>query len=207
MGSEADIQMEFWTTEEYLKFSEEMMDAPIAYYAFQVLYWAGIREGEMLALTKSDFDFDKKTLTISKNYQVVNGKHIITSPKTKKSNRVITIPDFLCEEMREYFEKQTYVDDDERIFSSLSKSILYRYIKSGSKKAGVKKIRVHDLRHSHVSLLINMGYSPVAIAQRMGHESVHITLRYAHMFPTVQEDMASDLDRLMEDKNNVRKKP
>ena len=64
----------------------------------------------------------------------------------------------------------------------------------GCKKSGVKKIRVHDLRHSHVSLLIDMGYSAVAIGNRVGHESVDITFRYAHMFPTVQKEMANKLD-------------
>ena len=64
----------------------------------------------------------------------------------------------------------------------------------GCKQSGVKKIRIHDLRHSHVSLLINMGYSAVAIGDRVGHESVDITFRYAHMFPTVQKEMATKLN-------------
>ena len=64
----------------------------------------------------------------------------------------------------------------------------------GCKQSGVKKIRIHDLRHSHVSLLINMGYSAVAIGDRVGHESVDITFRYAHMFPTVQKEMANKLN-------------
>lgn len=200
MGNENDIEMLFWTLDEYRRFSNEMMSEPIAYYAFQILYWLGIREGEMLALTKSDFNFDKKTLSISKTYQIVKGKEMITSPKTVKSNRTIIIPDFLCEEIKEYFEMIPYVNDDERIFSTLSKSYLYRHIKNGAKKAGIKPIRVHDLRHSHVSLLINMGYSAVAIASRMGHESIHITYRYAHLFPSVQKDMANELNNLMEDK-------
>ena len=68
--------------------------------------------------------------------------------------------------------------------------------KSGEivKKSGVKKIRVHDLRHSHVSLLIDKGFTALAIAERMGHEATDITFRYAHLFPTVQEDMANALD-------------
>ena len=200
MGNESDIEMLFWTLEEYRKFADEMMDEPIPYYAFQLLYWLGIREGEMLALTKSDFDFKKKTLSISKTFQIVKGKELITSPKTVKSNRTIVIPDFLCEEMKEYFEMIPHLGENERIFSTLSKSYLYRHLKSGAKRAGVKPIRVHDLRHSHVSLLINMGYSAVAIANRMGHESIHITYRYAHLFPSVQKDMANELNSLMEDK-------
>ena len=61
MGSEERKEMLFWTNEEYQKFSEVMMDKPISYYAFQMLYWTGIREGELLALTPADFDFEKGT--------------------------------------------------------------------------------------------------------------------------------------------------
>ena len=64
------------------------------------------------------------------------------------------------------------------------------------KAAGVKRIRIHDLRHSHISLLIDMGFSAVAIADRVGHESIEITFRYAHLFPSKQKEMASRLDEL-----------
>ena len=73
------------------------------------------------------------------------------------------------------------------------------------KASGVKRIRVHDLRHSHVSLLIDMGYSALAISQRMGHEAIDITLRYAHLFPTVQLEMAEQLNKEKEMMLNVRK--
>ena len=64
----------------------------------------------------------------------------------------------------------------------------------GAQAAGVKRIRIHDLRHSHVSLLISMGFTPVDIANRMGHESIDITLHYAHMFPSRQFEMADRLN-------------
>ena len=64
----------------------------------------------------------------------------------------------------------------------------------GCKASGVKKIRIHDLRHSHVSLLINMGFSALAIGKRVGHETEKITYRYAHLFPTVQNEMAEKLE-------------
>ena len=60
MGSEEHKEMLFWTKEEYKKFSFEMMDKPVSFYAFEMLYWCGIREGELLALTAADFDFEKK---------------------------------------------------------------------------------------------------------------------------------------------------
>ena len=68
MGAEKHKEMLFWTKEEYLKFAEVMMDKPQSYYAFEVLYWCGIREGELLALTPADFDLDKGLLSITKSY-------------------------------------------------------------------------------------------------------------------------------------------
>ena len=197
MGSEKGIEMKCWTREEYLKFSEYMMDDPVGYYYFQMLYWCGLREGEALALTIDDFDFAKKTVSITKTFQHLKGKDVITEPKTPKSNRIVEMPAFLVEEIQYYIEKLYDKKPDDRLFP-LSKSYLYRKMEQGSKEMGLQRIRVHDLRHSHVSLLIHMGYSAVAIAERMGHESIDITYRYAHLFPTVQRQMATDLNALQE---------
>lgn len=117
MGSEERKEMLFWTKEEYQKFSEVMMDKPISYYAFQMLYWTGIREGELLALTPADFDFEKGTVKISKTYQRIKGEDMITSPKTKKSNRTVQMPDFLCTEMQEFFNMQYGLKRKDRIFN------------------------------------------------------------------------------------------
>ena len=197
MGSEKGIEMKCWTREEYLKFSEYMMDDPVGYYYFQMLYWCGLREGEALALTINDFDFAKRTVSITKTFQHLKGKDVITEPKTPKSNRIVEMPAFLVEEIQYYIEKLYDKKPDDRLFP-LSKSYLYRKMEQGSKEMGIQRIRVHDLRHSHVSLLIHMGYSAVAIAERMGHESIDITYRYAHLFPTVQRQMATDLNALQE---------
>lgn len=197
MGSEKEIQMKFWTLEEYKKFSEVMMDKPVAYYAFQVLYWCGLRLGEMMALTPDDIDFEKKTISVNKTYWRRNGIDYITSPKTPKSVRSITMPDSLCEDLKEYLDTCYDIGPEDRIFP-VTKNFLEREMDRGCVVAKLDKIRIHDLRHSHVSLLINMGYSAVAIADRMGHESIDITYRYAHLFPSVQADMADKLNGLME---------
>ena len=193
MGSEQPKEMLFWTKEEYQKFSEVMMDKPLSYYAFQMLYWTGIREGELLALTPADFDFEKGTVKISKTYQRLKGQDVITSPKTKKSNRTVQMPDFLCTEMQEFFSMQYGLKKKDRVFT-VTKSYLHHEMDRGAKEAGVKRIRIHDLRHSHISLLIDMGFSAVAIADRVGHESIEITYRYAHLFPSKQKEMAVKLD-------------
>ena len=194
MGKAKAREMLFWTQEEYKKFSEEMMDKPVSFYAFEMLYWCGIREGELLALTPADFDARRSTLSISKSYQRIKGRDVVTCPKTPKSNRVITIFPFLMEEVQEYV-KVKHVPKGERIFR-LSKSFLYHEMRRGCALAGTKVIRIHDLRHSHVSLLIELGYSVPAIAERMGHEGVDITLHYAHLFPNKQAEMAADMERL-----------
>ena len=193
MGVEERREMLFWTKEEYLKFADAMMDKPLSYYAFEMLYWCGIREGELLALTPTDFDFEAGTVSISKSYQRLKGKDVITTPKTKKSNRVIKMPKFLCGEMEDYLKMFYSTGANERIFS-VSKHYLHHEMDRGAKAAGVKRIRIHDLRHSHISLLIDMGFTALAIADRVGHESIDITYRYAHLFPTRQTEMADKLD-------------
>ena len=193
MGSEKHKEMLFWTKEEYLKFAEVMMDKPQSYYAFEVLYWCGIREGELLALTPADFDLDKGLRSITKSYQRLKGRDVITDPKTPKSVRVIQMPQFLTDEIRDYLKSLYKVQPDQRIFE-VTKSYLHHEMDRGAKEAGVKRIRIHDLRHSHVSLLIEMGFSALAIADRVGHESVDITYKYAHLFPSKQQEMAQKLD-------------
>ena len=185
--------MLFWTKAEYQRFAEAMMDKPLSYYAFEMPYWCGIREGELLALTPADFDFEAGTVKISKSYQRLHGEDVITTPKTKKSNRTIKMPNFLCDEMRDYLGMLYGVKKKDRIFT-VTKSYLHHEMDRGAKEAGVKRIRIHDLRHSHISLLIDMGFSAVAIADRVGHESIEITYRYAHLFPSKQTEMADKLD-------------
>ena len=81
MGKEKSREVEFWTQGDYQKFIEVVADKEISFYAFEMLYWTGIREGELLALTKADFDFKKGTVTIDKSYQRLEGDDVITTPK------------------------------------------------------------------------------------------------------------------------------
>jgi integrase len=192
VGKKEATEMLFWTKDEYQMFADAMMDKPLSFYAFEMLYWCGVRLGELLALTPADFDFGKSTVSISKSYQRLNREDVITEPKTPKSNRIIKMPDFLCQEIQEYIKSLYGCESGGRIFP-VSKSYLHHEMDRGSKASGVKRIRVHDIRHSHVSHLIELGFSAVAIADRVGHESIDITYRYAHMFPSKQEEMADKL--------------
>jgi len=193
MGKDKSKEMLSWTKEEYLKFADSMMDKPVSFYAFEMLYWCGIRLGELLALTPADYNFEKSTVTINKSYQRIEREDVITEPKTPKSNRTIKMPDFLCQEMQEYIKSLYRYKSTDRLFP-ISKSYLHREMNRGSKEQGIKRIRVHDIRHSHVSLLIEMGFSAVAIADRVGHESIDVTYRYAHLFPSKQSEIANKLE-------------
>jgi integrase len=103
------------------------------------------------------------------------------------------MPDFLNKEIQEYIKMIYGIGENDRIFD-FTKSFLHHEMKRGSAAAGVKKLSLHQLRHSHVSLLISMGFTAVAIAKRVGHESIDITYRYAHMFPSEQTEMADKLN-------------
>ena len=149
MGKDSHKEMLFWTKDEYLKFAKVVMDKPTSYYAFEVLYWCGIRLGELLALTASDFNFERQTLTINKSLQNIKGNIIITPPKTPKSNRTIKIPQFLVDEMQDYIKSLYGLEPDDRIFP-ISKAYLHHEMNRGAKAAGVKRIRIHDLRHPYV---------------------------------------------------------
>jgi integrase len=193
MGKKNADEMEFWTREEYARAAKVAMETPRLYYPVEVLYWCGLRLGELLALTYADVDFDRKTIRVNKSYQKIKGKEYITDPKTPKSKRVVAIPDNLCAELHEYMGLQYGYKMTDRMFP-VSKNYLSAHLHDVADKAGVKPIRVHDLRHSHVSHLIELGFTPVAIAERVGHESIEITLRYAHLFPTKQTEMADRLN-------------
>lgn len=196
MGRKHAKDMQFWTRDEYLEFIKAIKDKPQAHAAFQVLYWCGVREGELLALTREDIDFTGKTISINKSYQRLERKDIITEPKTPKSNRIIAIPDSLCNELRAYIDKLYGDGPNGRIFP-VTKHFLWHEMVRGCKSSGIKKIRVHDLRHSHASLLIELGFSPVFIAERLGHENIETTLNtYSHLYPHKQTELAAKLESI-----------
>ena len=155
IGKEVPKEMQFWTKEECLKYAETMMDKPRSFYAFELLYWCGIRMGELRALTAEDFDFEKNIVSITKSYQKIKGRDVITKPKTKKSIREVYMPKQVAREMEDFISSIYGLQPDERLFP-ISKSYLHHEMDRGVKACGVKRIRIHDLRHSHVSL--SQGY-------------------------------------------------
>lgn len=196
IGKERAEEMAYWTLDEYLKFREGIRDKPDAYICFEVLFWTGIREGELLALSREDINLTEKWININKTYQRIHSKDMISTPKTRKSRRKVPIPDFLCRELEEYLASLQSNNNYDRIFP-YTKYFLKREMERGCKNTGMKRIRIHDIRHSHASLLINQGCDALILANRLGHEKVSTTLNiYSHLFPHKQTELLTVLEGL-----------
>lgn len=194
MGKSKAEEMDFWTGEEFRKFIDSVMNKRLSYMAFMTLYWTGMRMGELLALNPKDVDLEKRTISITKSYQRLGKKDVITPPKTPKSKRVITIPEFLAADIKDYMDSLYELQENDRLFP-ITKYYLEHEMQRGIKESGVKRIRVHDLRHSHASMLIELGFSTLEIANRLSHEKVETTLNtYAHLYPNKQTKLAERLD-------------
>lgn len=195
MGKRSARTMQFWTLAEFQQFMTAWPVGSMPYVIFSLLFWSGMRSGELLALTPGDFDQDAGTVSISKTWSPVNGG-AFQDPKTEKSRRVIPLPSFIVAMIAGYIARQYGIQKNERIFDT-NKSALFRWLRDGAKRTGVKMIRVHDLRHSHASLLINEGFPPLAIRDRLGHENIQTTLQiYSHLYPSNNEKLLSCLEKL-----------
>ena len=162
--------------------------------AFKLLFWTGMRIGEMLALNFEDVNLEERVISITKNLVRVKGEDKIPPSKTPKGVREITIPPFLAEDLREYFSRQYGLMPNERIFR-FTKSFMEHQIIRGAKESGVKRIRLHDIRHSHASMLVAMGFQPLEIKERLGHEKIETTLNtYSHLYPNKQMELADRLE-------------
>lgn len=191
-----DKRVEFWSTSEYERFAYYAMKYPNYYYAFEVLYWCGLREGEMLALTLQDIDLEQAVIYVNKTYQRFHRQDIISTPKTPSSVRKVSMPAFLCDELREYIDMLYSPTPDQRIFTITKSKLTHRFHKL-SEEAGLRRITVHGLRHSHVSLLISKKYDIFEVSKRIGHKSIKTTQDiYGHLFDEVQKTIANDLDSL-----------
>lgn len=194
IGKSRAEEMSFWTIDEFRQFVDCIMDKRRSYVSFMILYWTGMRLGELLALTPADIDLDKHTISITKSYQRLGKKDVVTPPKTPKSKRLITIPEFLVADIKEYMDSLYEVQEDDRLFP-VTKYFLEHEMQRGIKASGVKRIRIHDLRHSHASMLVELGFSPLEIADRLGHEKIETTLNtYSHLYPNKQIKIADRLD-------------
>lgn len=177
------------TEQEFKKFLEVVPEQDRLF--FILLFYTGLRFGEALALTWGDLDGNK--LNVDKTLVVVDGQEEYNEPKTKKSKRVVVLPAFLVDMLNEYKKTMYKPLDQHNVF--LQTRSYYTYVLAQVRKKLNISLRMHDFRHSHISHLIHLSVNPVAIAERVGHESANITLSvYGHLYSEDKEKIAELLN-------------
>ncbi len=187
-------QIQFYTLEQFRQFLQCVRKE--YQLLFKVLFFSGLRIGELLALTIADFDAGAGTLTVNKTYS--SELKIVQTPKTTKSNRVVTLPPFLIKEIQDYITTKFYEPGNSvRLFFWVCKRTLAIESNNAATLAGLPHIRLHDFRHSHASLLIELDFPPLVISERLGHESVKTTLEiYSHLYPDKAASVAEKLQKI-----------
>lgn len=199
----ADLNVDYWTYEEFETFIN-VVDNDLYKLLFETLYYTGMRLGECLALNWKDIDkhYIKINKTITK--ELINGSRLITTPKTRTSIRKVKMNEYLEERLlfyKEYSKKIIGFEENTFIFGChkpLSPTTVDRYMRKYCDKSGVKKIRIHYLRHSHASLLLSNGVPITVIQTRLGHSDPSITLKYyAHLMPNDEDKAINIIDNLI----------
>lgn len=197
MGKNDADEKPYWTLEEFNKFADAISDKHEAWIGFQILFWTGIRVGELLALKVEDIDLENKTIRIDEGYTRLKGKDIISTPKTENSIRVITIHDELRDALEEYLGCLYRPRPGSRLFPEKTKRFFEHEMERGIELSGVRRITVHCTRHSHATMLVGMGISPVEVAKRLGHKKVTTTIEtYCHSSMENQMRIADSLGKV-----------
>lgn len=183
-------EKEVWTPEEFRQFID-CVDQPHYKAYFTFLYWTGCRRSEGLAVCKEDF----KGNTVHIWRSIKHYKNGFLPLKTDSSERTILVDKKTMTELKPFIENaEPFVFGTYR---SLSITNVQREFSKAIKKSGVKAITIHDLRHSHATVLINAGVNIVAVSKRLGHSSINITLKtYAHLLNETEEELVSTIDEL-----------
>ncbi len=199
MGQKNAPQRSVWSVEDYAKFATIAQQRPKTFMLFELYFWHGLRRGEGLGLRPMDITYNESTgrtsITINTS---VDAKHRIGKTKTSSSQRTIELLPTVAEELKQYLQLQYEIQPEQRIFEGITTNRLYKDIEWAITESGVPKIRIHDMRHSHVSLLISsQQYSSTDIARDCGHSSAATTLRtYAHMMPQTRTNIADTLEAM-----------
>ena len=202
-------QVDFWTLEEFQKVISLLYKGDYyehyLFISFWVLFMTGMRIGEAAALLWSDIDFDTGLLSITKTmYYKSMDDFKPVEPKTQASVRTIYIDKDTIRELKAWQEVQKKVlKNCDYVLSyngiPTSKHTLPRALEKLAELAGVHRIKIHALRHSHASLLISMGENPLLIKERLGHEKIQTTLgTYGHLYPNTNLEVANKLTGVLE---------
>ncbi len=196
IGDSKTSEMMFYTKDEFDKFIQQFDKKSQMGLVYRILFWTGLRIGELLALKPNDFDFENLTMRVDENCQVYEGEKILKSPKTFSSIRTINIPQKLGEDIKEYISKIYSIKDDDLIFD-VGRSRVRKYMKIGAENAGLSTIRIHDLRHSHASMLLENGVDHMLIAKRLGHQdTTQFYKTYGHISKNLEMNFKDTLDRI-----------
>ena len=205
IGEKDGDERAFWTLDQYKEFRKVIAEKPQYFYAFEVLFWTGMRMGEMLALKPNDIDFENLTIRIDETYTKFKGKNLMTTPKTKSSKRTIHIPQTLADELQEYMDSIYGLKQDDRIFF-VTKSGLHREIDRGVDACSIPDICVHGLRHSFSSMAQSeeVNATEIVVSTILGHSKKKtMTARYSHAYEKDLIAVAGRLNKLMEEIENV----
>ena len=188
-------RIQFWTYEEFKQFMSHVKNHKHK-ICFKILFFGGLRVGELLALNRKDFNFRENKIIITKSKIQSTGE--ISTPKTPESEREIDMPVEIMREIKNYIRNLKVVPVAPSPIFNTSHSALWLSLKNCAAKAGVKKIRIHDLRHSHASHLIHLGVPITTISRRLGHKSPKITLDvYSHMYEESGKQTAELLSKVI----------
>lgn len=193
-------EMLFWQPDEFMLFIKEIDENLSLSTFFHTLYWCGLRLGEALALTWNDIDQTNKIIKVRKTYAKHN--KIISAPKTENSLRDIIIPDICFNKLMQLYKVHVKIigyTADRFVFGfekPIDENTIRRAKNKACASANIKQIRIHDFRHSHVSLLINQGFSAFDIAKRLGHSVEMVNNVYGHWFTDAQQNMVNRLNEI-----------
>lgn len=211
-------ELKTWTLQQAVQFLNytSALEDEYCHIAYVLAIFTGMRRGEVLGVRWSDINLDKKTLQVVQTVYRTNGqKPSIQTPKTAHSSRSISLPDNVIDELKAHKAKQNQLrllygsafQDNGLVCPNpngapMDPRLLFGHFKKCAKAVGLPNIRFHDLRHTHATIMLQLGEHPKVVSERLGHSNVNITLNtYSHVLPTMQEDAAR---RLFEAFKNIK---